>query len=261
MPQDGPLSDGDFLAATGELLGFYQSFTWESQIWTSYGARRSPYRVLILFGLSPRTKDQLLVRMCRRFFDEFPCLVSLEAGWPEKAEAVRAIVRQGQAPFIDATADAIRKRGEEVLKDAEGLMSIRGVGQKVVECVMGYGWGREALPLDGNAARVIGRLFGLEAERGGRQSAYIRGQLKRIFNCHREWMADRAIAMIDTHELFRLHGQLVCGRAPRCSRCPVSRCRSRKQKFTASAEPTVTPSLWQDWRELLLDPDPSGASY
>ena len=160
MPQVGPLSEGDFLAAIEELREYYLGFTWESQLWASYGARRSPYRVLVLFGLSPRTKDQLLVRTCRRFFDEFPCLGSLAAGWPEHAEAVRAIVRKGQVPFIDSTAHAIRKRGEEVLKDAEGLMGILGVGQKVVECVMGYGWGREALPLDGNAARVIGRSFG-----------------------------------------------------------------------------------------------------
>ena len=57
----GQLKESQFLRAIDELLNHYHRFPWESQIWAAHGARRSPYRVLILFGLSSRTKDHLLV--------------------------------------------------------------------------------------------------------------------------------------------------------------------------------------------------------
>ena len=55
-----------------ELKDAYQGFTWESFLWAECGQHRSPYRALVLFGLSARTRDARLVEMCRRFFRRFP---------------------------------------------------------------------------------------------------------------------------------------------------------------------------------------------
>ena len=34
-------------------------------------------------------------------------------------------------------------------------------------------------------------------------------------------MAERVVAMVDIHEMLRLHGQLVCGRVTQCHLCPI----------------------------------------
>ena len=45
---------------------------WELDRWKRDSPRRSRYRVLVLFGLSPRTRYGLLVVLCRRFFRRYP---------------------------------------------------------------------------------------------------------------------------------------------------------------------------------------------
>jgi endonuclease III len=90
--------DGRLLAeALVELKGWYSGFRWESELWANHGHRRSPYRVLVLFGLSPRTKDTGLVEMCRAFFQRFPhaeVLASMDNGDAGVSTAADGIVRK-----------------------------------------------------------------------------------------------------------------------------------------------------------------------
>ena len=88
------------LQLLAELKAAYDGFTWESALWVETGHRRSPYRALVLFGLSARTKDALLVEMCRKFFQRFPDSETLAERREAAAEAARAIVRDGQLPFV-----------------------------------------------------------------------------------------------------------------------------------------------------------------
>jgi len=135
------------------------------------------------------------------------------------------------------------------------------VGGKIAECVAAYGWGQEALPLDGTCCRVIERLMGPTSSNhpGSNSGAkswsaeVLRRWLKAAYGEHREWMTGQGVAMIDVHELLRLHGQMLCGRRPECASCPVSGCRSRRQQYYETAEPGLDKSLWEDWRELLLE--------
>jgi endonuclease-3 len=237
-----------------ELSHLYREFPLESQLWARYGHRRSPYRALVLFGLSPRTRDWLLVDMCRQFFTEFPSVASLLSAWPGNGQAVRDIVRKGQFPFVESAVKVMQDSSGIVPQEPEGLMKIKGVGEKVAECVIAYGWGKDALPVDGHVCRVAARLLGPGLANPRSHAANIREQLKGVYLRHRDILAARGIAMIDIHELFRLHGQLVCADAPRCRQCLVSSCRFRQHPYVSSSRPIVSAALWQEWRELLLDP-------
>ena len=75
------LQDETFLKVIRDLSGWYQGFRWESQVWAEVGLRRSPYRALILFGLSPRTSEGLLVKTSGRLLKEFPELQNLIQYW------------------------------------------------------------------------------------------------------------------------------------------------------------------------------------
>ncbi|MCH7606480.1 MAG: hypothetical protein IH962_04930 [Chloroflexi bacterium] len=248
-----PLDLGVLLQAIGELAELYRGFPWESQVWATSGARRSPYRALILFGLSARTRDRLLVEMCHRFFQEFPDPNSLVAGWRYRGEVVRKIVRAGQLPFLESVVRMIADSGGSVPGEREQLKQIKGVGDKIAECVMAYGWGCEALPLDGNGCRVVSRIYDAASPNLSRDAGYLRGQLKDLYCGHKDWMAGRCADMVDLHELLRLHGQLICTKVPNCPCCPVSQCRFRKQAYAGSAKPIVSPGFWQEWRDLLLE--------
>ena len=244
-----------------ELKAGYGGFTWESELWVEDGPRRSPYRALVLFGLSARTKDALLVEMCRKFFRRFPDAGAL-AEWREfVAEEAQGIVRAGQLPTVVSMAEAV---ADGAPREREGLLGIKGVGGKIAECVLAYGWGEEALPLDANCIRVLDRVFGpvngpvigpVNGKDGPRRTpAALRDGLKCVYRMYRRQFADLSIGMVDIHEILRLHGQVCCARTPECARCPVSECRSRREPWGGSALIEVAPTIWDDWRELINEP-------
>ena len=244
-----PIDDAAILSMLDRLDELYRVFPWESRIWREQGVRRSPYRTLILFGLSARTKDRLLVEMCHDFFQRFPTSERLLQGWADGD--LDRIVRLGQKPFIESAAQVIRDHEGVVPRDRDGLKQIKGVGEKIAGCVIAYGCGGEALPLDDNACRLVERVSGIAA---GVPVQLLRASLKSLYLSHRPWMDQRGLAMIDLHEIIRLHAQTICTKAPACFRCPVAISLSRQAEYQTDTFPEVDPASWQDWRELLLEP-------
>ena len=249
------LPDGRILQLLTELKAAYHGFTWESALWADHGQRRSPYRTLVLFGLSARTRDALLVDMCRRFFQRFPdesTLAALRQAQDERdgvADAARGIVRPGQLPIVASIAEAV---SGGVPRERQALLRIRGVGDKIAECVLAYGWGEDALPLDANCVRVLERVFGLEKSQ--RTPAPLREGLKCLYRRQYQQFEDLSISMVDIHEILRLHGQICCARKPECFRCPVTGCLARREPRDESAVISAPPALWDDWRELIYEP-------
>ena len=235
-----------------ELKSNYDGFTWESELWRGVGSRRSPYRTLVLFGLSARTRDALLVEMCRRFFLRYPDAKSLAEGLETLEGDAGKLVRAGQVPIVMSMSEVLQNG---VPRDCEGLLRIKGVGEKIAQCVLGYGWGEDALPLDANCVRVLERVFGLERpNRRPPDPAPLREGLKCVYLMHANRFAELGIGLVDIHEILRLHGQACCTRLPDCSRCPVSNCASRRGPWDKPRTVEVSHSLWDEWRELINEP-------
>ena len=243
------LSDARVLRLLEELKAAYVGFEWESGVWAKEGHRRSPYRTLVLFGLSARTRDSLLVEMCQRFFQCFPDAETLAEDGGKLLGEAQSVVRPGQTPIVASMAEMLRKG---VPRQREGLLEIKGVGGKIAECVLAYGWGEEALPLDANCVRVLDRVFGLGT--GRNSPASLREELKCLYRRNRRRLAKRRTAMVDVHEMLRLHGQVCCKRTPECRRCPVSGCQFRREPWDESSVVEVSPAMWDDWRELIHEP-------
>ena len=240
------------LRLLAELKESHRGFTWESALWAECGTRRNPYRTLVLFGLSARTRDALLVEMCRRFFGRFPDAAALAERRETVAKSIGDIVRLGQLPIVASMADVL---AEGVPRHRDELLKIKGVGDKISECVLAYGWGDDALPLDANCVRVLARVFGLSNRRGSAQMpAPLREGLKCVYLMRLRQFSDLAIRMVDIHEILRLHGQVCCTRTPECSRCPVTGCLSRREPWDGSTVISVSPAIWDDWRELINEP-------
>ena len=237
------------LRLLSELKAAYQGFAWESAIWAAHGHRRSPYRTLVLFGLSARTRDSLLADMCRRFFQRFPDESMLSERRGIAVEEARSIVRPGQLPIVASIAGAV---AGGVPREKQELLGIRGVGDKIAECVIAYGWGEDALPLDANCVRVLERVFGLEKSQ--RTPAPLREGLKCLYRRLYQQFEDLSISMVDIHEILRLHGQVCCARKPECFRCPVTGCRARREPRDESAAISAPTALWDDWRDLIYEP-------
>ena len=246
------LNADKLLTLLSELKAAYAGFTWESELWKRVGTRRSPYRTLVLFGLSARTRDALLVEMCREFFRRFPTSAELSDAADNIGGAVGSIIRPGQLPFVASIATTLE---EGVPQDREQLLQIKGVGEKISECVLAYGWGKDALPLDANCVRVLERVAGVERSRRKRTDpAPLRDMLKTVYLKQSQRFMELSISLVDVHEILRLHGQVCCARTPDCGRCPVSGCLSRRDPWDSTKLIDVSPTYWDDWRELINEP-------
>ena len=177
---------------------------------------------------------------------------SLAGARTAAAREAEGIVRPGQIPTVVSMAGVL---SEGVPRDKEGLLRISGVGEKIAECVLAYGWGEDALPLDANCVRVLERVFGLERpNRRPPDPAPLRERLKCVYLKHPREFDRLGIGMVDIHEILRLHGQVCCTRTPDCARCPVSGCESRRETWNGPERAEVLYSLWDDWRELINEP-------
>ena len=108
--------------------------------------------------------------------------------------------------------------------------------------------------MDGNGRRVVDRICGYPIDRGSAHTAKVRTWMKEVYESNRGWMAERGVAMVDIHEVLRLHGQLVCGRVTQCHLCPIADCASRACPQSDDNGMAVDIRMWDEWRELLLDP-------
>jgi len=176
------------------------------------GGRR-PFRSLIATVLSHRTRDENTESASRRLLAEYPTPGALasagvasiralirEVGfWRVKAKRVREIARI-----------LIRDFGGKVPDNYEGLLSLPGVGRKTAGCVLVFGFGRQALPVDTHVHRISNRL-GLVRTKTPEETEKA---LLTIFP------ADRLAPVNGT---LVEHGKAVCRPiSPLCSKCAVS---------------------------------------
>ncbi|MDI6895197.1 MAG: endonuclease III [Bacillota bacterium] len=216
----GPI-DQDLVAAVDRLLQ------------ERYGGDRSalllgqvdsnPVDVLVATVLSQATTDRASLAAFRRLKERFPrweMLLGASTAQLEKLIAPAGLGRQKALRILDIL-KALQVRGggvsldflrgmpaEEARRFLEGLP---GVGPKTAACVLLFGLGRAAFPVDTHVYRVARRL-GLVPEKVDR----VRTQ--KILQ-----------ESLDPERYFRLHvnlivhGRQVCrARRPRCSECPLA---------------------------------------
>ena len=258
------LDDSSVLAVLADLRGLYSPgrFPLESQVWERAGKKRGLYNILVLFGLSPRTSDQRLVGICRSFFHRYPSLDSLLEQPPSEAWLIAIGARlKSHSRFINSLVTEVRAKRGVLPHEPEDLRQllrgIVGCGPKVAECVLAYGLGQPAIPVDGAVCRVVSRFTGLDLPRPSEASSQIRSELSSIAAKNHIFMASQGLKPIDVHELLRLHGRAVCKANPVCGACPLT-CASRRTPYEGSPESARTAASadlrgWGAWRELLLE--------
>ncbi len=171
-----------------------------------------PFRVLIATVLSQRTKDEETARAEKALFDVFA-----DAAGIAKASRTRVEKLIRNVGFYRTKAVAVReiagivleKFGGKVPDDLDSLLSLPMVGRKTANCVLVFGFGRAAIPVDTHVHRISNRLGWVrtvtpeETERA----------LQKILP-ERVWL--------DVNELMVTHGRNICRPVkPLCTICPI----------------------------------------
>lgn len=177
-----------------------------------------PFRTLVATVLSQRTREEKTAEAARNLFAAFPDAASLAGASPEK---VVPLIRPAgfynqKAPTIIELSRRIRADfGGQVPRRMEELLALPGVGRKTANCVLVYGFGIPAIPVDTHVHRISNRLGWVRTRTPEETEQQLRKCLPK-----RYWL--------DINELFVLFGRELCRPVgPRCPECALVRCPSR----------------------------------
>lgn len=185
-----------------------------------------PFRVLIATVLSQRTRDPVTALASARLFSRYPDVKKLARA---DTRVVSRLIRP--VGFYKTKARRIKeiskilldKHGGRVPEKIEELLELPAVGRKTANCVLVYGFGRPAIPVDTHVHRISNRL-GLVQTKTPEETEI---ELMRIAD-RRDWL--------ELNEVFVKFGQTICKPiGPKCPTCLLnSKCAFYRERKAAT---------------------------
>ncbi|MFQ6105783.1 MAG: endonuclease III domain-containing protein [Candidatus Hydrothermarchaeaceae archaeon] len=175
--------------------------------------RSDPFLVLISTILSQRTRDEKTHIAASRLFSRYKTPAKV-AGAPveEIQELIKEVgfyrVKAGRIKNISRIIE--ERYGGRVPEDIEELLSLPGVGRKTANCVMLFGFGKSAVPVDTHVHRISNRLGIVNTKTPERTEQELMKNVSK-----KRWR--------DLNSLFVGFGQSICRPVnPKCCECPVA---------------------------------------
>jgi A/G-specific adenine glycosylase len=189
--------------------------------WRPARGRPDPYRAWIAEVMLQQTRVEAAGPYYRRFLERFPDLESLAAAREDEVLALWAgLGYYARGRNLLAAARAARERHGGLPGSPEELLRLPGFGRYTAGAVASIAFGRPVPAVDGNAARVLARLFLLE---GRPEERRVR---ERLWALAAELVPARRAG--EWNQALMDLGATRCRRIPECRRCPLaSLCRAR----------------------------------
>lgn len=111
----------------------------------------SPYRILIGTILSARTRDEVTEPVTEALFSKYPTSHALAHANPKEVQKIIKRIgfyRQKTKSIMSTAKDICYKFKDKVPAKLEQLLTLRGVGRKVANCVLVYAFRKQAIPVD-----------------------------------------------------------------------------------------------------------------
>jgi endonuclease-3 len=173
----------------------------------------SPLQLLVATILSAQTTDERVNMVTPQLFARFPDARSLAAApLPELEAIVRptGFFRSKARAISEMAQDIVGRYGGEVPRRMEDLVTLRGVGRKTANVVLGVAFGIPGLPVDTHVMRLSKRLGLTRSD----DPVIIEAQVCAMVP-KEEW-TELSLRLI-------LHGRRVClARTPRCEVCVLN---------------------------------------
>jgi A/G-specific adenine glycosylase len=178
---------------------------------------RSPHGVWVSEIMLQQTRVEAVLPRWEAFLERFPDAATLAAAPLERVlEAWSGLGYYRRARLLHAAARAIVERhGGEFPEEEAAVAALPGIGRYTAGAILSIAFGKPTACVDGNAARVLARVFG------------VRGDVARAPASHRLWrLAGEVVAEGDPGEVNQAQmelGATVCrAAAPGCEGCPIA---------------------------------------
>jgi endonuclease-3 len=172
----------------------------------------TPFQLLVATVLSAQCTDVRVNQVTPALFDRYPTPAAMAgAERPDLEELIRTtgFFRAKAESLLSLSADLVDRHGAEVPHRLADLVTLRGVGRKTANVVLGNAFGVPGLTVDTHFGR-LSRRFGWT---GSDDPVVVEQDVAALFP-RRDWT-------LLSHRLI-WHGRRIChARRPACGACPV----------------------------------------
>lgn len=177
---------------------------------------KDPYAIWLSEVMLQQTRVATVLDYYPRFLERFPTVKALaEADTEEVLGAWSGLgyYRRARALHLGAR-EVVARYGGKLPEEAAELRTVPGIGPYTAGAIASIAFGKKEPLVDGNVARVLARIFGLEVDvrssRGQRELWKLAGELvpEEMPGRHNE-------ALMELGATICLPGE------PRCSQCPL----------------------------------------
>ncbi len=193
-----------------------------------------PYAIWIAETMLQQTQVVTVVPYYQRFLKRFPTIKALARA------PLRQVLTVWSGLGYYRRAENLRKSARELMLNHHGrlpddydmLLSLPGIGDYTAGALMSIAFGRAYPALDGNARRVLGRIFRLRSDAELRELARL--------------LVPKTRPAAFNQAVMELGATLCAPKKPRCEECPVAlHCRAN-QSHAASEIVTRRPQSPKD---------------
>lgn len=173
-----------------------------------------------------QTQVATVVAYFRRFMASFPDVRSLaRADADEVLRHWSGLGYYARARNLHAAAQLLVSRfGASFPRDPDVIGTLPGIGRSTAAAIAALSFGLPRAILDGNAKRVLCRVFGVEGDPGSGTT------LRELWSLAEALMPEHDVA-IYTQGIMDLGAMVCVRRAPACAICPLSAvCVARRQR-------------------------------
>ncbi|MGH7589509.1 MAG: A/G-specific adenine glycosylase [Gemmatimonadota bacterium] len=188
---------------------------------------RDPYRIWVSEVILQQTRVETAIPFYHRWVERFPTLEALaEADREEVMAAWSGLGYYRRARHLHEAARVVRDRmAGELPREARDLTALPGIGPYTAGAVASIAFGRREPAVDGNARRVLSRLFDLDRA----SAAELDGVARPLVPPDRPGDFNQALMEL---------GATVCRpRAPECARCPLEELCLARRRGTVDRRP------------------------
>jgi len=171
-----------------------------------------PFKILIGTILSHRTRDESTAKANDKLFAVYRTPEELARADPnEVKELIRSVgfYNVKARNVIRAANQIVEEFGGKVPDDIDELLTIHAVGRKTANCVLVYGFGVPAIPVDTHVHRISNRLGLVQTDTPEQTEIELTKKVPKKY-----WL--------ELNEMFVRFGQTTCRPVgPRCDRCTL----------------------------------------
>ena len=178
-----------------------------------------PYRVWVSEVMLQQTRMEVVLGYYERFMARFPTIAKLaRASVDDVIAAWSGLGYYRRARMLrDGAIDVMKRFGGVIPETVGELMTIAGIGRYTAGAIASIAHGLQEPIVDGNVARIVARLFAIEAPLGS-------PSLMRQAWHRAEVMVASSKSPRDFNQGLMELGALICTpRKPLCEQCPLRR--------------------------------------